>query len=454
MAAHTTLHSGQRAEVAKTLEGPTPKTLGALDQGAFWVNLGVSLLGFTGASTVLMPAGVPQLSFAAAVTATVIGTVIGSIMLGLSAVPGARTGAPSMVLLRGLFGGRLSYLPTLLNVLQLVGWGTFELLAIAQGAQAIFGGGPRWLFLLLTGVLTTVLTIWPLGAVRAIRRYVTVAVAIAMVYLFVQVLLHPAANLGTGSWHGFWAGSDAALAVAVSFIPLASDYSRHSRSVKAAFGAATAGYSISQILCYLLGLLVLVQAADLTDPYRPFLAAPLGALFFGVIVLREVDQSFADTYSTGVSLQNLLPRTDRRVLTVTVGVIATVLALSMDIGQYAGFLTLIGSVFVPMFGVLAADYFGHRRRWDLSQTAPARPAMLVAWLFGLAVYQLINPGQVGAWSRMWTGLASAFHFTPAPWMSASLLSFLAAALLAWLLGFLPRPRPVTAHALTVPETSR
>ena len=123
MTARPSTPSGQHAEVATTLEGPTPKTLGALDQGAFWVNLGVSLLGFTGASTVLMPQGVLRLSFAAAVAATVTGTVLGSIMLGLSAVPGARTGAPSMVLLRGLFGGRLSYLPTLLNVLQLIGWG-------------------------------------------------------------------------------------------------------------------------------------------------------------------------------------------------------------------------------------------------------------------------------------------------------------------------------------------
>jgi purine-cytosine permease-like protein len=154
-----------------------------------------------------------------------------------------------------------------------------------------------------------------------------------------------------------------------------------------------------------------------------------------VIVLREVDQSFADTYSTGVSMQNLLPRTDRRILTVTAGVVSTVLALLINIGEYAGFLALIGSVFVPLFGVLAADYFGHRRRLDLSVRAPSRPAMLVAWLAGLVAYQLINPGQLGAWSRMWTGVANALHFTPQPWMSASLFSFLVAALLAWLFGF-------------------
>ncbi|MGH3436467.1 MAG: purine-cytosine permease family protein [Sciscionella sp.] len=430
----------QTFEVAKTLDGPTPRTLGGVDQSAFWANLGVSLLGFTGAATVLMPAGVPRLSVFAAIAATMVGTVLGSIMLGLSAIPGARKQAPSMVLLRGLFGGRLSYLPTALNVLQLIGWGTFELLAIAQGADAVFGGGPRWLYVLVTGVLTTVLTIWPLGAIRVLRRYVTVAVAISMIYLFVQVLRQPLPDLTTGSWRGFWAGSDAALAVAVSFIPLASDYSRHAKTTKGAFASATVGYSVSQVLCYLLGLLVLVQAGSTNHPYTPFLAVPLGALFLGILVLREVDQSFADTYSTGVSLQNLLPRTDRRILTIGVGALTTVLALTMNIGQYAGFLTVIGSVFVPLFGVLAADYFVSRSRWDLSQRAPSRWRMLLAWVLGLAVYQLINPGELGAWSRMWIDLAGALHFTTASWMSASLFSFLAAALLAWAFNLVPLRR--------------
>src|SRR5215472_10135400 len=107
----------EHLEVAPTLDGPTPKVLGFTDQGALWANLGVSLLGFSGALAVLAPNGVPQLSIVAAIAATVVGTVLGSVMVGLSAIPGARTGAPAMVVLRGLFGGRLSYLPTALNIL-------------------------------------------------------------------------------------------------------------------------------------------------------------------------------------------------------------------------------------------------------------------------------------------------------------------------------------------------
>lgn len=421
-------------EVAPTLAGPTPRTLGFADQGALWANLGVSLLGFAGAFTVLQPPGVPPLSIVAGLVATVVGTVLGSVMVGLSAIPGARTGAPAMVVLRGLFGGRLSYLPTVLNVLQLLGWGTFELSVITQGAQALFHGGPKWLYVVIAGAITTGLTIRPLGSVRLLRRYVTVAVAIAMVYLFVQILRHPLPNLTHGSWRGFWAGSDAALAVAVSWIPVASDYSRHSRSPGAAFGAATVGYSVTQILCYTLGFLALANVNDVADnQFQPFLAVPLGAVFFAVLVLREVDQSFTNVYSTGVSLQNLFPRADRRVLTVGLGVLTTVLALVLDINSYTSFLTLIGSVFVPLFGVLAADYFvaGRADTWDMSTAARSRWGMLVAWLLGLAAYQLINPGAVPGWSTAWTRVAGWLHVTPQGWMSASLFSFVVAGIVAY-----------------------
>jgi purine-cytosine permease-like protein len=125
-----------RDEAPYTLDRPAPRVLSFWDQSAFWANLGVSLLAFSGAYTVLAPddSGNPQLSIMAGIVAMAVGTVVGALMLGLAAVPGARTGAPAMVLLRGLFGTRLSYVPTVLNIAQLIGWGTFELIVIADAS--------------------------------------------------------------------------------------------------------------------------------------------------------------------------------------------------------------------------------------------------------------------------------------------------------------------------------
>jgi len=434
-----------RNEAPYTLDQPAPKVLSFWDQSAFWANLGVSLLAFSGAVTVLAPDadGTPQLPIMAGIVAMVVGTALGGIMLGLSAVPGTRAGVPAMMLLRGLFGTRLSYVPTVLNVLQMIGWGTFELIVIADAAEQIFGGGPHWGYVVIAGMITTVLTIWPLGAVRVLRKYVTIAVVVALVYFYVQLTRRPLPNLTHGSWSHFWIGADAALAVSISWVPMAADYTRHSKSERAAFGAASLAYGLTQIVAYVLGLLALaLVAGDSTQVFGPFQHVALGTLFFAVFVLREADQSFANVYSTAMSIQNLLPRLDRRLLTVVLGALIMVLALVLNMNNYAGFLTLIGSVFVPMLGVLVVDFFffGGRRGWDVSGRAPARWSMIVAWAVGVATYQLINPGNAGWWSRLWVDAQDALGFTPSSWMSASLLSFAAAAVVTAAIGALSSDR--------------
>jgi nucleobase:cation symporter-1, NCS1 family len=427
-------------EAGLTLDDPAPRTLGSRDIAALWGNLGVSLLGFTGAMFVLVPIAAPM-SLAAAVTALLVGTVLGTLGVAAAGIPGSRTGAPSMVLLRGLFGTRPSYLPTALNVVQLVGWTTFELVTIGTAMHEIAGDVPRWAYIVTGGALTTVLALRPLGWIRVLRKYVTVIVLVALVYLFVQLLRHPLPAFGHGSWNGFWIAVDTVIGVSVSWVPLVSDYSRHARSPRAAFVGTFLGYSITQIACYALGLVALVTVAH-SDPeqiFGSFMAVPLGTVAFGVLAVRELDQSFADTYSTAVSLQNFRPHWDRRALALGVGTVATVCALALTITDYENFLILIGSVFVPLLGVLVVDWFVlSRGRWDLGEDVRARWSTLIPWALGFVAYQLVNPGYLSWWTRMWGHVQSWLHFTPATWMSASLISFSVAALTTVLVGLFSR----------------
>src|SRR6202789_3131608 len=85
-----TVPGDRHSEVARTLAEPVPQALSLLDQFGLWGNLGVSLLGFTGAIFVLQPdgAGTPELSLAAALTAIVVGTLLGTMALGPAGLPG------------------------------------------------------------------------------------------------------------------------------------------------------------------------------------------------------------------------------------------------------------------------------------------------------------------------------------------------------------------------------
>jgi NCS1 family nucleobase:cation symporter-1 len=429
----TLVPTDRHAEVGPTLESPVPQNLSFLDQLGLWGNLGVSLLGFTGAIYVLEPlTGAPPLSLAAGLVAIVVGTVLGTLILSATAVPSARTGMSAMMLLRGLFGGRLSYVPTVLNILQCVGWGTFEIVTIAGATHTVADWAPRWACVLVAGVLTTVLTVRPLGAIRVLRKYVTVLMVASVLYLLVQLLREPLPPLGRGTWTGFLPAVDTVIAVAVSFVPLAGDYTRHARSARGAFLGSLAGYGVTQILCYGLGLLTLVTVAhdDPTRIYGAFIAVPVGWLAFAVLALRELDQSFANVYSTAVSVQNLRPRWDRRLLALVIGVGTTVTALLTGLGSYENFLDLLGSVFIPLAGVLLVDYFWLTgQSWDYREDSPARWSRLVPWVAGFVAYQLVNPGGISWWVSAWTHVDSAIAFTPPSWLSASIFSFAVAAAL-------------------------
>jgi len=337
-----------------------------------------------------------------------------------------------------------------LNVVQLLGWTTFELVTISTAMHQITPAVPRWVYVVIGGVLTTILALRPLGWIRVLRRYVTVLVVIALVYLGAQLLRNPLPPLAHGSWNGFWIAVDTVIAAAVSFAPMAADYSRHSTTVRNGALGAFVGYSVTQIVCYGIGLVALLTVAksgDQAQMFSAFMAVPLGTLAFAVLAIRELDQSFVDTYSTAISIQNMRPRWDRRVLALVLGTLATVFALALSISAYENFLVLLGAVFVPLLGVFVVDYFiVSRGSWDLSETSRTRWLVLVPWVAGFVVYQLINPGYVLWWQTMWTHIDSWLGFTPATWMSASILSFVVAAVVTLPIGLVERKLVARAGA--------
>jgi purine-cytosine permease-like protein len=182
------------------------------------------------------------------------------------------------------------------------------------------------------------------------------------------------------------------------------------------------------------GLIALAQVEqDGNRIFDLFIGLPLGTIAFAVLVIRETDQSFANVYSTALSIQNLRPTLDRRVLTVALGALVTAAALVVTIGaDYANFLYLIGGVFVPLSGLMVAAWLRTGgSRLDLGQRARTRPGMLVAWALGFVLYQCINPGALAPWSDFWSAAGRDTHLIGHPWLSASVASFGLALLVAW-----------------------
>ncbi|NPT36079.1 cytosine permease, partial [Paraburkholderia xenovorans] len=102
------------------------------DAFALWFSLGIGLL-VAQAGALL----VPGLSLPHALLAIVIGSVIGVVLLALAGVIGTDTGLAAMSSLRPTLGVRGASVPAVLNAVQLVGWGSFEVIVMRDSADAL-----------------------------------------------------------------------------------------------------------------------------------------------------------------------------------------------------------------------------------------------------------------------------------------------------------------------------
>ncbi len=396
--------SARRGEWGIAPVPASERRLGFVDYFVLWSDLGVGLLVLL-AGTLLVPA----LGLAQALLAILIGSLLGSLLLAWAGVIGSDTGVPTMALLRPTLGIRGSYLPTVLNLTQLVGWGTFEIIIMAQAAdgitQPLLGVSAFPVWVILVGAFCTLLAVG--GPVRVVRQWLEKFAVWLMLgtSVWLTAVLVTREGFGALLWApgkgglAFWAAVDLVIAMPVSWIPLVADYSRFARSGRGAFWGTAAGYLLANVWFYALGagLLLALKAQDLI---AAIMATAGGWLALGIILVDETDEAFADIYSAAVSSQNLRPMLRQRPAALTVGAVCTALALTVPLTQYEHFLLLIGSVFVPLFGVLAADYFLLRgRRIDpdaLQQVGGAYWYLggfawrgLTAWGVGIATYHAV-----------------------------------------------------------------
>ena len=407
------------------------RSLGVRDQLTLWASLGVSLLIPATAVFVVQPrADLPPLTTTAALVAVLAGTAVGSWLLAGVASISTVHGTPAMATLRALLGRRGSLVPTALNIVQCCGWAALEVYVIAQVATAFTDGRGRIWWTLTAGALATAMAVRPLRSVRVIRKYLMWLVVAASGYLLWHVVSamwhHPSAPGPTRSWDAVWLAFDIVVTMPVSWAVLAGDWTRHSRRRRDTVVGVSIGYGASCVVFFLIGVLAVSNSTALAAQYSPsafvdgLLALPVGALALAVLAVDEIDEAFANIYSTAMSTQNLAARVDRRWLVLAVGVLATALAATVNLEGYESFLLLIGAVFLPLVAVLLTDWFIVRRVRNgragagFSPAAPDAPVVVYAgaWLLGACVYSTISPAGVPAWSAFWTTIG-----TKVPWLA-------------------------------------
>ncbi|MER1966494.1 cytosine permease [Castellaniella sp. GW247-6E4] len=337
------------------------RVFGWRDHTALWFSLGVGLL--------VMQVGaylVPALGVRDALAAVIIGSILGAGLLAWVARLGCDSGLSSAGLIHAVYGSRFARLPVFLNIIQLLGWATFELVVMRDGTIAI---GRQAFGLELGLVLPTlfwglVVTALLCGSMitlvrRFVSRYGLPLVIASLVWLTFQFLMKLDAEGLRAAWLrpgagglGVFGALDLVIAMPVSWLPLVADYARHGRSGRAAFAGTWLGYTVANIWCYALGVLVITAAGTDTDMIGALLLAQGGLMALGLILVDELDNTYGDLYSGSISAHSITPRLSVRGWGVALAALSIVLAMVLPMHSLEPFLLTLSSVFVPLFGTI------------------------------------------------------------------------------------------------------
>lgn len=343
--------------------------------------------------------------------ANVLGHALGCVLLVLGGLVGWRERLPAIRSMRLSFGARGSYLLSVLNVLQLVGWTSVMVMLGGSALSGLWnqlaGPVPEPVFAVAVGLLVAV---WVLLGVRGFKRLNTAAVVllfgltVVLTWIMLRRGLPGAVPVsGKGS---FSLGLELAVIMPLSWFPLIADYTCLARSRRAAWLGPLAGYFLGSVWMYGIGLLGAVQTGE-ADPSAMLVTAGLGGVALAIVGLSTVTTTFLDVWSAAVSSQNVRPGLSARWAAVGFALLGTLLGAFFPMDRYEGFLYALGSVFAPIVAILLIDAFGlHVDRRECSADVTA----FVSLALGVAFYYGIRPLDPPAGATLCTvGFSGAVH---------------------------------------------
>jgi purine-cytosine permease-like protein len=198
---------------------------------------------------------------------------------------------------------------------------------------------------------------------------------------------------------GFLRGLDVVIGYQVSWILMFADYSRYTASAKRGMVAVFAALTLTSLWFMPLGTL-LGRAAGSSDAGAMLAAAGVFAPGALLLALATMTTNFVNIYLSALAWKSLFPRVSDAASVWSIGLIGTALGLlsSKLLDDYAGFMLVLGSLLVPVGGVLLARFFVSRLPVDVAglyaDDGPYRGFAwggMLAWALGAIVYHLAAP---------------------------------------------------------------
>lgn len=358
--------------------------LGFLSFFTLWLGAAISI------AEMLTGGLLAPMGFKTGFAAVLIGHLAGTAILVMGGVIGTDERLPSIMSTGISFGSCGTYLFSILNVLQLLGWTAVMIISGARSVNAITGA--LWgyenlqLWSILLGGLICLWIYFGRDCWRKLNQTAVILLFLLTVLLGLQVFNSGDVFSKAGSGGlSFGSAIELNVIMPLSWLPLIADYTRFAKNRRAGAAGSFWGYFIGSTWMYAIGLGTAIASGN-ADPGAIMLASDLGLSALGIVVLSTITTTFLDAGSAGTSLLNIFPRLGDRKAALLMGMLGTMAALAVPIERYEDFLYAIGSVFAPLFAIVITDYFIIKGRRKLREDMLVNWNAAVVWVIGVVLY--------------------------------------------------------------------
>ena len=339
-----------------------------------WFGAGVSI------AEIVTGTYLASLGMTKGILATVIGHIIGCVLLFLAGIIGAKTKKSSMETVKISFGQKGSIIFSALNVIQLAGWTAIMIYDGAISANGIFNTG-KWVWCLVIGVL---IILWIIVGISNVEKINVVAMSALFILTIIlcKVVFFDNHQMVSVAGDGLTFGAAVELAVAM---PLFSDYTREAEKPVKATAASAIVYGLVSCWMYIIGMGAAIYTQD-AGIDQIMLKAGLGIAGLLIIVFSTVTTTYLDAYSAGISSETISHKIKGKYMAIAVTIVGTIAAIVYPMDDITEFLYLIGSVFAPMIAIQIADFFIIKKD---STEKNVEVANVVIWIIGFVLYRYL-----------------------------------------------------------------
>lgn len=331
-----------------------------------------------------------------------LGSVIGAAMVAALAPVGSRLGVPSMVATRAVLGHTGAHAVAAVLFVTNFAWiAVNNVIAASVAARMLPLPLDERAWAIVVGLVSTaVVAGGPLAVRRADRWAVPLMTlaGVAVTWAVVRLPPAPAAPVDAATT-SLPLLLDIVVGYQVSWLLMFADYSRFTARARTSGIAVFAGLALTAAWLMPIGWR-LAQHAGSADPGAMLRAADAGAAAAVLIVLATVTTNFVNIYLSSLAWRSVVPAVKDNAAVWSVGLIGTVLGLTGGwLDRFAGFMTVVGSVLVPVGGVLIAHFVLRPRPVDVASLYDRRGPLagvrwpgLIAWAAGVGTYYAMPSG--------------------------------------------------------------